>query len=76
MLRELSKLINYTPKTNKLFMILYKYVHVGKGSIVPLPVPKSMKTGFYPIHCGYFLRYPLGLGPIAIPTSQLVHFSR
>jgi len=22
-------LINYTPKTNKLFMILYKYVHAG-----------------------------------------------
>jgi len=30
--------------------------------VLPGPVPKPMKAGFYPTHYGYFLRVPIGSG--------------
>ena len=35
--------------------------------VLPGPVSKPIKVGFYPTYCGYFLQVPIGLGPIVIP---------
>jgi len=69
-------------------MISYKYVYAGCGAgqysilthahsylnfwVLPGPVPKPMKVGFYPTHYGYFCGYPTGLGPIAKSTFKIL----
>jgi len=57
---------------------LYKYVYAGCGAsqystltrtrthlnlrVVLGPKPIPTEAGFYPTHCGYFLRVPIGPG--------------